>query len=67
MEVEVLIYNALTALKPKLLPFFLFFNKHLLDDILAARNYVEHEGITPFDTVYLVKAGEDFGKMNPFK
>ncbi len=29
------------------------------DDILAAANYVEHEGMTPFDAVHLVKAGED--------
>ncbi len=29
------------------------------DDILAAANYVEHEGMTPFDAAHLVKAGED--------
>ncbi len=29
------------------------------DDILAAANYVEHEGMTPFDAIHLVKAGDD--------
>lgn len=29
------------------------------DDILAAANYVDYEGMTPFDAVHLVKAGED--------
>ena len=30
-----------------------------LDGILAAANYVDYEGMPPFDAVHLVKAGED--------
>jgi len=30
-----------------------------LDDIMAAANYVEREGMTPFDALHLVKAGDD--------
>ncbi|MDY7082994.1 MAG: PIN domain-containing protein [Halobacteria archaeon] len=29
------------------------------DDVLTAANYVENEGMTPFDAVHLVKSGDD--------
>lgn len=29
------------------------------DDVLAAANYVENHGMTPFDAVHLVRSGDD--------